>query len=269
LTASAPPGTQVTALASAELDVTDRRAVTRAVRTIKPDLVFNAAAYTAVDRAEQHWERALAVNGTAVGHLSAAAKDAGALLVHLSTDFVFDGRQGSPYRPGDPVSPLSAYGRSKLAGERLAGADALVVRTAWVYAAEGANFVLTMIRLMRERAELRVVADQIGTPTWTGSLAAALWRLTALGARGVVHFSDSGAASWYDLAVAIEEDARAVGLLEHPVRVVPIATSEYPTAARRPSYSVLDKSETIALLGEAPPHWRVNLRRMIGELAGK
>jgi dTDP-4-dehydrorhamnose reductase len=267
LIANAPVGTTVTALTSVDLDVTDRDAVADAVRASRPDVILNAAAYTGVDQAEEHWARALAANGTAVGYLSAAAQGAGAQLVHISTDFVFDGLRGSPYRTDDPASPLSAYGRSKLAGEHLAGDEALVVRTGWVYAADGHNFVLTMIGLMRERSELRVVADQVGTPTWAASLAGALWRLAALDARGTLHFSDSGAASWYDFAVAIEEEARSIGLLERPVRIIPIATSDYPTPAPRPAYSVLDKSETIALLGDVSPHWRVNLRRMLRELA--
>jgi dTDP-4-dehydrorhamnose reductase len=266
LIASASAGTDVTGLTSAELDVTDAHSVARIIRAIEPDVILNAAAYTAVDEAEAHPERALAANGSAVGYLAAAAQDARAILIHISTDFVFDGRRGSPYRTDELAAPLSAYGRSKLAGERLAGKDALVVRTGWIYSAEGRNFVLTMLRLMRERDELRVVADQIGTPTWAASLADALWRLAALGARGTLDFSDSGVASWDDFAVAIEEEAHAVGLLERPVRLIPFATGDYPTPALRPAYSVLDKSEAVSLLGEAPPHWRVNLRRMLGDL---
>lgn len=144
------------------------------------------------------------------------------------------------------------------------GADATVVRTAWVYAAGGANFVATMLRLMREREEVRVVADQIGAPTWAPGMAEVLWGLAARRAGGMWHWSDAGAASWYDFAVAIEEEARATGLLDRPCKVIPIATTDYPTPARRPAFSLLDNSATREALGLDAVHWRVNLRRMLG-----
>ena len=156
--------------------------------------------------------------------------------------------------------------RSKLAGEQAAGDDALIVRTAWVYAPDGGNFVRTMLRLMGERPEVRVVADQIGTPTYAPALADAIWRLIAADARGMHHYTDSGAASWYDFAVAIQEEALAAGLLSQQATILPIATSDYPTPARRPSYSVLDKSATFAAIGGPAPHWRSNLRSMIAAI---
>jgi dTDP-4-dehydrorhamnose reductase len=177
---------------------------------------------------------------------------------------------GSPERRTHltpPPNPLGAYGRTKLAGERLAGADALIVRTAWVYAPTGGNFVRTMIRLMGERPEVRVVADQIGTPTYAPGLAAALWALAGQGVSGIHHYTDAGAASWYDFAVAIQEEAVAAGLLSAQVPVIPIPTSGFPTPATRPSYSVLDKTSTFAALGGPTPHWRANLRTMIAEIA--
>jgi dTDP-4-dehydrorhamnose reductase len=182
---------------------------------------------------------------------------------------VFDGNSSRPYRPNDQVGPISVYGRSKLQGEDAVAAadpDALIVRTAWVYAAQGTNFVNTMLRLMRERDRLGIVADQIGTPTYAASLARALWTLAQAGATGIHHYTDAGVASWYDFAVAIEEEARDLGLLAQAVQVEPIATADYPTPARRPAYSVLDKSATWAALGGPAPHWRNNLRFMLREL---
>ena len=178
---------------------------------------------------------------------------------------MFDGRASSPYRPDAEPNPLGVYGRTKLEGERLAG-DALIVRTGWIYAPSGSNFVRKMLELMAARPLLRVVADQIGTPTAAADLAKTLWGLAMQDARGVFHHSDAGAASWYDFAVAIQEEALALGLLDHAVPIVPIATGDYPTPAVRPSYSVLDKSKTWAALGRTAAHWRVNLRETLNEI---
>lgn len=248
------------------LDITDRDAVSAMMAREAPSLLMNAAAYTAVDRCESEEAAALAVNATAVAILAEAAAAHDARLIHVSTDFVFDGTSGKPYAPDAPTAPLGAYGRTKLAGEQAAGPDALIVRTAWVYAPTGNNFVRTMLRLMAERPEVRVVADQIGTPTYAPGLAAALWTLAAQDARGIYHYTDSGAASWYDFAVAIQEEAVALGVLECTVPVIPIATADYPTPAARPHYSVLDKTETCAALGGPAPHWRDNLRLMLREI---
>ena len=266
LAATAPQGSQLVQHDVDTLDITDADAVGRAVKDAAPDIVLNAAAYTAVDRAEEEEALAQAVNGDAVGHIAQAARVAGARFVHVSTDFVFDGTASRPYAPEAAPSPISAYGRTKLAGERLASNDALIVRTAWVYAPEGGNFVRTMLRLMGEREELGVVADQVGTPTYAPDLAAALWDLADKGVTGVHHYTDSGVASWYDFAVAIQEEASAIGLLDRAIPIAPIATSAYPTPAKRPHYSVLDKTSTIAALGRTPPHWRVNLRKMLNEI---
>ena len=266
LQATAPADAVLTCVDVDELDITQPDAVRDFVAQEKPDLVLNAAAYTAVDKAEQEEELALAINGTATGTLAQAARDVGARFVHVSTDFVFDGLSGVPYAPDAPTGPLSAYGRTKLAGERLAGPDALIVRTAWVYAPTGGNFVRTMLRLMAERPEVRVVADQIGTPTYAPGLAAALWTMAANGVRGIHHYTDSGAASWYDFAVAIQEEGLAAGLLTQEARIVPIPTSAYPTPATRPHYSVLDKASTFDALGGPTPHGRANLRVMMQEI---
>jgi dTDP-4-dehydrorhamnose reductase len=189
--------------------------------------------------------------------------------LHLSTDFVFDGASNRAYLPEDATNPLSVYGASKLGGEHraLAGGAGIVVRTAWVYAAGGRNFVLTMLRLMREREQVRVVCDQIGTPTWAGGLAGALWALIdAAAPAGIYHWTDLGVASWYDFAVAIQDEAWERGLLPRRVPIVPIASAEYPTPARRPAFSVLDSVSTRALAATPALHWRHNLRTMLDEL---
>jgi dTDP-4-dehydrorhamnose reductase len=189
--------------------------------------------------------------------------------VHISTDFVFNGASGTPYRPGDAADPQSVYGATKLQGEQAATeADphALIVRTAWVHAATGANFVRTMLRLMADRDRLTIVSDQVGTPTYAPSLARGLWSLAKADASGIHHFTDAGVASWYDFAVAIHEEAAGLGLLQRPVDIVPIPSTNYPTPARRPAFSVLDKSATWSALGGPAPHWRVNLRACLEEI---
>jgi dTDP-4-dehydrorhamnose reductase len=268
LATAAPAGAEIVALDRAACDIGDAGQIERAVRDAAPDILFNAAGYTAVDKAEEDGESATRLNAAAPGLIAAAARRAGARTVHLSTDFVFDGLSSRPYRPDDATAPLSVYGRTKLDGERAAAAadpDVLIVRTAWVYAPSGANFVNTMLRLMRERERIEVVADQIGTPTRAASLASALWALALAGAAGIHHFTDAGVASWYDFAIAVEEEGRAAGLLGAPVEVVPVASSAYAAAAARPAYAVLDKQATWALLGGPPPHWRTNLRASLME----
>lgn len=263
---SVPAAVSLFAPPEAECNLTDRAMIERLLEEIEPQLIINAAAYTAVDAAEQDAAAAELVNATSVGWLAETAKSYGARLVHISTDFVFDGESSRPYTPDDMPNPLNVYGRTKLDGERAiarSGADALVVRTAWVYAVRGRNFVDTMLRLMRERDEVRVIADQIGTPTYARNLAGALWALAHQSARGTYHFTDAGVASWYDFAQAISEEALACGLLSKSVDVVPIATKDYPTPATRPRFSVLDKSKTWMALGETGEHWRQALRGML------
>ncbi len=260
LVETAPAGADVVALSREDLDIADAAAVNAAVGASGADIVFNAAAYTAVDKAESEPDAARAINADAVGYLADAARNAGARLVHVSTDFVFPGDAGRPYTPESPTAPLGMYGETKLAGEGLAGNGSLIVRTAWVYAREGANFVNTMLRLMAERDELAVVADQIGTPTLASDLAGALWTLAEAGETGTLHYTNSGVASWYDFAVAIQEEALAAGRLTRQVPVRPIRTQDFPTPARRPSYSVLDCSRTYGKLGAPARHWRSALR---------
>ena len=269
LQASAPAGWTISAPPEAEFDITDPEAVARVVSAAVPDAVINAAAYTAVDKAESEPALAQRVNVNAVGLLAAAARNAGAAFVHVSTDFVFDGTAHSPYSPLAAANPLGVYGRTKLAGEQAAQelhGRPLIVRTAWVYAAHGQNFVRTMLRLMAERDEVRVVADQIGTPTHVPTLAGTLWTLIEGGHTGIFHATDAGVASWYDFAVAIRDEALAAGVLSRPVKVTPIRTIDYPTPATRPPYGVLDKTETWKIVGSAN-HWREELRICMKEIA--
>jgi dTDP-4-dehydrorhamnose reductase len=256
---------------SRELDVSDGPAVHRLLTHTAPTVVLNTAAFTRVDEAERQESRATAVNAQGAGNVAQAARRVGARLIHLSTDFVFDGKQGRPYTPEDTPNPLGVYGRTKLRGEELVRehsvGEALIVRTAWVYAAHGHNFVRTMLGVMRERGSVNVVGDQVGTPTWARSLALALWAaVDQPRLRGVLHWTDGGVASWYDFAVAIEEEARSLELLDRPVSIKAVRSDEYPALALRPHFSVLDKSSGWQALGGPPPHWRANLRRMLREL---
>lgn len=248
LRATAPSGYKVIALDRHQLDITHRVAVESFIDDFQPDWVINAAAYTAVDRAEAEPDLAFAVNGDAPGYLAAALAKTGGRLLHISTDFVFDGQASTPYPPDAVPNPINVYGASKLEGEKAVqshlGDQALIVRTAWVYDGINRNFVTTMLRLMAEREEVRVVADQIGTPTATHTLATTLWQGLAQDWQGIYHVTDAGVASWYDFAVAIQHCGRKLGLLERSIPVIPIMTTEFPTAVQRPAYSVLDKSRT-------------------------
>jgi dTDP-4-dehydrorhamnose reductase len=265
-------GTGVTCapLHRSDLDVSDAAAVASTLEREQPHLVINASAYTAVDGAETESELAYRVNAEGPGHLALACREQGVRLIHVSTDFVFDGSASRPYPPDAVTAPLGEYGRSKRAGELAVQAalpDALIFRTGWVYSVFGGNFVKTMLRLMAEREELAVVADQVGTPTWARGLARALWRAAERpGLAGVYHWSDAGVCSWYDFAVAIFEEASALGMLSRPVKIRPIPTSEYPTPAERPAYSVLDKAGSWRDLDVEGIHWRQQLRAMLEEL---
>jgi dTDP-4-dehydrorhamnose reductase len=267
----APAQATVAALTHADLDITDAAEVERVVAAHTPQWIVNAAAYTAVDAAESARAAARALNASAVGYLAQAAKRAHARLVHLSTDFVFDGRASNPYEPDALTAPIGVYGATKLAGEQQAladGAPSIVVRTSWVYAAYGQNFVRTMLRLMAAKPELRVVCDQIGSPTWASGLAQVLWKMIEIDApAGIHHWCDAGVASWYDFAVAIQEEALQRGILAQAIPVLPIRAAQYPTAARRPAYSVLESARTRALTGAPATHWRAQLRKMLDELA--
>ena len=251
----------------ATCDVTDDLALRRVMEEVDPHVVINAAAYTAVDAAEDDPESAAAVNANAPAMLGALCAQRGLRLVHISTDFVFDGRAPRPYAPGANPSPLGVYGASKRRGEQAvlaSGASHAVVRTSWVYGPGGRNFVLTMLRLMREQGRVRVVNDQIGSPTSARGLAEICWLLALNGdAGGVFHWSDAGAISWYDFACGIHDEALAMGLLSAPATIEPISTEAFPTRAQRPAYSVLDCSDTCSTLNVAQQPWRDALRDML------
>ena len=269
---SAPQDANVVACGRAELDFTSEQSIRSAVADIRPDVVINAAAYTAVDKAESDAAVARTVNADAVRWLAeAVVRTPASRLLHISTDFVFDGTHSSPYATDAPVRPLGVYGETKLAGERavaeILGDRGLVLRTSWVYDATGRNFLNTMLRFMREGKPLRVVVDQVGTPTAADSIATVLWRFAQRPElSGVWHWSDAGVASWYDFAVAIGEEATSLGLTRGEASVTPIATSEYPTPAKRPAFSALDKRATVEVLKLAPVHWRQQLRRVMKEI---
>jgi dTDP-4-dehydrorhamnose reductase len=263
-----PAGSNTIGLTRAQLDIGDAQAVMTAVRTERPDLIINTGAYTAVDKAESEPRVAERANSTGPRNLALAARDTDARLLHISTDFVFDGLASRPYRTDAATNPQNIYGRTKRGGEeavlQVLADRSVILRTAWLYAAEGNNFLRTMLRLMGGNGHVRVVADQVGTPTAASSLAEVIWALATLTeVSGIHHWTDLGVASWYDFAVAIAEEAAAIGLLSENVSVSPIVTEEYPTPARRPSYSVLDTRSLSGVVPVPAHHWRANLRAVL------
>jgi dTDP-4-dehydrorhamnose reductase len=270
---AAPAGIRIKAMSRSELDIADETAVRAALRALGPALVINAAAYTRVDDAETHADEAMRANGTGPAVLAAACRDSRAWLVHVSTDYVFDGSQNQPYPRNAAPNPLGVYGRTKLAGElavaNLLAGSSTVVRSSWVYSAGHRNFLTTMLQRMSAGKALRVVSDQIGTPTAASSLARVLWSFAERRTSGIYHWCDSGVASWYDFAVAIGEEAFAARLIAAPASVTPIAGSEYPTPAPRPRYSVLDKRDTEHALEVSAPHWRASLRETLQQLVAQ
>ena len=245
----------------AELDVTDAGAVRQAVAQTRAEVIVNCAAYTNVERAEEDEEAADRLNRGAAENLARAAEANGATLIHVSTDYVFDGTAHTPYTEDGTPSPLGAYGRTKLAGERAvmaSGCRYLIFRTAWLYSEYGNNFLKTMLRLTSERDTLQVVFDQIGTPTYAGDLALAIFSIIEseryAGNEGVYHFTDEGVCSWYDFATEI---AAAAG--HDSCRIIPCHTSEFPTKAQRPAYSVLDKTKIKTTFQMDIPHWRESM----------
>ena len=271
LNATAQPDITVRALPHAALDIAEPAAVERVFADFQPQLVINAAAFTAVDAAESQLEAARRVNSLGPAVLATACLRHAAWLIHVSSDYIFDGRQSTAYAPAATAKPLNAYGATKLEGElaiaRVCPRQSTVVRASWLYTATGRNFVNRMLGLMAERQQLRIVRDQIGAPTCGSGLARVLWALGGLRVAGTYHWCDSGVASWYDFAVAIAEEGAALGLLKSLPDIVPVATEEYPTAARRPAFSLLDKRETEKLLNLQSVHWRTALRAVLCEVA--
>lgn len=277
---NAPAWTDVTGFDLPECDITDLASCRRLLMPLKPDFIINCAAFTAVDACEEREADALEVNGRAVGGLADLAEQVGAYLLHLSTDYVFDGRQERPYREIDPTNPLSAYGRTKLAGEKALAeaklARYLIVRTSWLYGPGGRNFVKTILRLAADREELRIVADQVGSPTYTGDLADALFALIRTianheqagrqGPSGICHFSNDGVVSWCGFAERILALARAQGHALQARRVTPITTEDYPLPAPRPAYSVLATRHFQNLTGSPVPGWQDGLQTYLAEV---
>lgn len=251
------------------LDLTDSSAVASYLASQAIDIVINASAYTAVDRAEQEPAEADAINHLAVAELARLARERGAYLVHISTDYVFSGDRATPYEEEAPTAPLGVYGRTKLLGEQAiiaSGVRHLILRTSWLYSAYGANFVKTMCRLQAERSELGVVFDQVGCPTWAGDLARFIHQTIEGGdlpEAGLFHYSNEGVCSWYDLAEAIRD------LTGSACRIRPIRSAEYPTLAQRPAYSVFDKSKLKATFGLELPHWRASLAQCLTQITSQ
>ena len=281
LTKTLAPIEPLEALGRAQLDLTDLEAIAQTIRTLKPRLIVNAAAYTAVDKAESEPDLAHKINAQAPAVMAKSAEEYGASLIQISTDYVFSGQVGSPRCETDETGPLGVYGQTKLAGEeaiRAANKCHIILRTAWVYGTQGkGNFLKTMLRLGKERETLSVVSDQIGSPTWAKDIAEAIADLSqqpqTLDAAnrealfGTYHFTNSGVASWYDFAIAIFEEATALDIPLKIQTVKPVTTADYPTPAKRPAYSVLSNQKIAELLGRDAPYWRTSLRKMLKEYA--
>jgi dTDP-4-dehydrorhamnose reductase len=271
LARSQPVNWEVAIWGSSELTVVDAEAVAAKLAGFQPQVVINCAAYTAVDKAESDAINAYAVNEKGVRNLASACSGIGARLLHVSTDFVFDGRKSTPYNTGDQPNPLGVYGASKLAGEQqlqqILPDASVIVRTSWVYSANGSNFVKTILRLLKEKPQLNIVSDQVGSPTWAKNLALWLWAVAEKPeAKGLYHWSDAGVASWYDFAVAVQDLALEKGLLETAKPIHPIPAEAYPTPARRPHYSVMDKRSAESISNIQVGHWRKSLSLMLDEL---
>jgi dTDP-4-dehydrorhamnose reductase len=268
LLATEPPGFEVTYADIEECDLTDADAVKTYIEMIDPQIIINCSAYTAVDKAEEDVDLAYKINCDAVQYIADSCGST-RKLIHISTDFVFDGSKTTPYVPGDTPAPLGVYGESKLAGEKAALStipeQVMIVRTAWLYSPDGANFVKTMLRLMAEKDEISVVSDQRGSPTCAASLAQVIWDvlINECFTPGIYHWTDQGEMSWHDFAEAIQEEALNVGLLDKAIQVHAITADQYPTAATRPAYSVLDFSKLERLTGTVAIDWRDNLEKTI------
>lgn len=268
-----PAGVELVLCQRADLDIGNFNDVKALFSKHQFDAVINAAAYTAVDKAESEKERAFDVNAAGIENLAKACSD-DCYLLHISTDFVFNGEKNRPYSPDDVTDPIGIYGESKLLGEQKLMAakpsNSCIIRTAWVYSCGGGNFVNSMLRYMAERDELNIVVDQVGTPTWAKGLAEVCWQSVDAKLEGCFHWSDAGAISWFDFAAAIQTIAIELGLLQKEARLNAIPSEAYPTPARRPAYSVLDKTKILKALPQLQNlHWQKQLRSMLQELKEK
>ena len=262
---------QLITLTRQELDLTNSQEIAQTIIDLQPDIIINASAYTAVDQAESEPELAMAINAVAPKIIAQTAQKISAKFIHISTDYVFNGKNYHPYTEEDPTEPLGTYGKSKLLGEIAVRENCyqhILLRTAWVYGASGhGNFVKTMLRLGASKKELGIVEDQIGTPTWSYDIAHAITNLLNQSQQqlswGTYHFTNTGVASWYDFALAIFAEAEQLNFPLAIKKVLPITTAEYPTPAQRPAYSVLSKTKYIKTLGIYPPYWRDSLKKML------
>ena len=253
------------------MNLTSPENIRQVIQEIRPDIIINAAAYTAVDKAESEPDLAFAINAIAPSIMAEEDKNIGAFLLHISTDYVFDGTKNTPYLEDDHTNPISVYGQTKLAGEQgieKNGDRYAILRTAWVYGTQGkGNFVKTMLRLGKEKEQLSIVADQVGSPTWSYDIANTitqiLTHLNLAETQEIYHFTNSGVASWYDLAMAVFQEAKSLGFPLKIQQVNPITTKEYPTPATRPHYSVLSGRKIANLLGYNAPYWRDSLKQML------
>ncbi|MBC8441376.1 MAG: dTDP-4-dehydrorhamnose reductase [Deltaproteobacteria bacterium] len=270
LTRTCPKNINLTICDYPKIDFCSISSITQCINAARPDCIINAAAYTPVDKAEQEKDLAYRINHLAVLEIAELCKKNTISLIHISTDFVFNGQNFKPYQPNDTPDPESVYGKSKLKGEqavhKILGDNALIIRTAWLYSSHGNNFVKTMLRLMKEKPSLNVIDEQIGTPTWAHGLARATWTALEKNITGTFHWTDAGVASWYDFAIAIQEEGLKKGLLDKSIPILPVPTLQYPTPAKRPMYSVLDKTSFWQATEIKPVHWQVQLRSMLKEL---
>jgi dTDP-4-dehydrorhamnose reductase len=269
LVAEVPLGTEILSLGRDDVDITSFIELSTIVNKFKPSLIINASAYTAVDKAETEVDAAYALNKTAVEVIATVAKNYNVRLLHVSTDFVFDGKNNTAYEPLNVTAPIGVYGASKLAGEKaikdIYPENSAVIRTSWVYSSYGSNFVKTMLRLMANKAELNIVSDQIGCPTYAKGLAIFLWKLSGNEyLEQTYHWSDSGVASWYDFAIAVHDIAIDNGLLKEKIIINPIPSSAYPTPAKRPHFSLLNTKGSQEI--SEPLYWRKQLQSCLNKI---
>lgn len=266
------PQLRIHAFDSKSLDITNKTSLESVFLSVKPDVVINAAAYTAVDKAEEESKKAYQVNEIAVSYMAQLCLKHGARMIHISTDFVFSADKNTPYQVNDQTGPLGIYGASKLAGEQVLlealPESSVIIRTAWVYSTHGNNFVKTMLHLMQDKPSLNVVYDQVGTPSYARNLATAcLLAAQNTQLAGVYHWTDLGVTSWYDFAIEIQQTAIQLGILDESIPISPIPATMYPTPAKRPSYSVLDTSDLRSALQLQGQHWRQALVEMLEKYA--
>lgn len=273
LLSTVPAGVQPGSVSRAECDITDLPTVEKVFRSFRPDIIINTAAYTAVDAAEENRELAYQVNARGAGNVAQAAQHVGSRLIHISTDYVFDGRRSTPYPPEAPTHPLNVYGASKLAGEdavRMESPDALIVRSSWLYSTTGKNFLLSILDLLRMGATPKVVTDQRGSPTLAADLAEMLWLCTGrTDLRGIYHFTNAGDSSWYEFACEIRALLVGEGAPTRVPEIVPVTSAQYNAPAARPRYSVLDSGALLRVLHRSARSWEAALHQAFAEIAGR